>query len=230
MNEKNSLTIAYIAFLIISALVYIASIILNFEYTVWKQIVAATTVASYCFSMTEIFKAQTTISRSVIFGCENLKPLSIEQDRIFKKTIEKLKEFKYAEEKAGEIKNKYVSLDENIKEMIQYNKRKIRNCERYIFASNTIGYLLFFCIAIFKTIYNRVSPWQEILTLLAFVFMIGSNYISEQISNNFSERLEKLSSSIQENTNILNETYVSLQENKEKEDCLDASMLPGSCI
>ena len=88
----------------------------------------------------------------------------------------------------------------------------IKKFEKCIFWGNALGYFLFFCIVAFETIYNKIISSQDFLTLLAFILMLLSDYISESISKKYSKRFENLCSSTQNNIKILNESYDILQE------------------
>ena len=218
-NDRYSLVVAYIVFLILSVFVYFASMIFKFNYSVWKQIVAAATVASYFFSMAGFLKAQVGVHKRIISSCENLINLYIKQDEVFRKTVGGLK--KVASEKcaAEEIEAAYTSTVDAAKKLIEYNSSKIKRSERYVFGCNTLGFLFFFCIVIFDVIYVKISNFQDLLTLLAFIVVLISDYMSEYASEKFSECFENLCSQTQENVNSLNKSYQLLIEKTSEERC-----------
>ena len=211
--EKNSLIIAYIGFLIISGIVYIASVVAHFEFESWKRIIAAATIASYWFSIAGVSKTTITVSNRIISDCKNFHLICLEQKNKYRSVMPELISQNALNVHAEEIEEVLTSLSKEIQGLIDSNELKIKKSGKWVFIFNVIGYLLFFCIAMFEPFYNKICYSQEFLTLLAFIIILVCDYIADFYSNKFSESIKYLYINVEKNLTILKEIYEKLEIN-----------------
>lgn len=171
MENKNTIKIAYVIFLVICAIYHTISDVFHLEFENWKRIICAATIASYFFSGAS---AKKTI-------------LSV--------TVKINDSLKYSNKELITIKNKWEQEPEknngvhNVKELddfidknniiIQKVTNDIAKNNKSIFVLNVIGFVVFFCILTFGDVFSFFEKGQDYYTLIAFILILGAETYQE---------------------------------------------------
>lgn len=167
--------IAYILFLFLCVIYHLISRIFSLEFSIWSQIVAAATVASYAFTLGSSPKLMAKMDKKHIEGLEQEIELL---QRIKSANVEVPKIFKDIDGKITEDKNEIAKC-----------KADIAKKERSAFLWEVAGFLVFLCIIAFNGIFTLLSGIQEVCTILAFVLVLLMDYVEAIVTDLHEETL-----------------------------------------
>ena len=189
-KPQKPMMLAYIVFLLVCIIYYLISYIFGFEFAVGERIVAAATIASYCFTLASLDKL-------------NMKQETINAE-FFKKELQLLIKIRNKEQKlVDDVQMKQelrVSMDDWIKELteiIARTHKAISKHERKAFWNDVLGFLLFFCIVAFDFLYGLFANTQEIYTLAAFAGVVAIEYLETTKLAQYEETRRNTAESIQ---------------------------------
>ena len=181
-NKDYPLMVAYIAFLIICGTYYVISNIYNFEFSLWKKIVAAATISSYFFSISSLMKYRLkeglTIKETLTRDKILMERIRTEEATIMPDSNQKKEILKDSENIIAECLKSIETLNE-----------KLPKQEKAANAYDIIAYLLFFCILTFEPLYNFFEKGLDFYTLLAFIILMITQYNEDKYSAQNEETL-----------------------------------------
>lgn len=188
---KNPIMAAYILFLIICALWQAVCSFLGTEFSNWNQLIAAVTISSYFLSFNSVFTTVKALNEKLIFAFK--ESVAILEDTITNNRLSNLfpndSDYKEINDIIAEEKN-----------MIIQSEKSVFKTKIYIFLCYVLSFLLFFCIITFDGVFLFFEKSQDLYTLLAFIFVLGSEYIEsivEEIFQNKHQRLVGLTKSVE---------------------------------
>ena len=198
-QPQKPLMLAYIIFLCVCCVVKIIGDMFSYEFIMWPKIVVAATIASYFFSMSTLPKLNAKMMRKAhnnILEQNRLYTKICNHKNIISKSPSGKKALDYAEQ---------TQLDNE--EKLAYHEKEIAEAEKRAFRWDIYGFLSFFCIFTFDEVYMYFYGMQEMLTLLAFIIVLGVDYLDSIF-------IKKYEDQAQDAINTLNELLTILEESE----------------
>ena len=189
-QAQKPLMLAYIIFLCVCCGVKMFGHMISYDFKMWPKIVVAATIASCFFSISTLPKLNAKTMRKAYAD-------TLEQNRLYAKICQHKdiiskspsakKILDYAEQTQLDNKEKLVCQE---KEVTEADKRALRY--------DILGFLVFFCIFTFDEIYTYFYSLQELYTLLAFIIVLGVDYLESTFIKNYEDQAEEALSTLNE--------------------------------
>lgn len=181
--ERPPLMIAYMIFIAVCIIVYALSQVINFQFTLWNNIVTAVTIASFFFSGASISNTTKSLLKYLIEKNEELLEYAWKSDSLIEKYMK--------ENNMGRPpENKLFS--DNIENIIEFNKKKLTKSKTEYFILTTIGFLSFFCILTFEPLYFYFLKSQDLYSMLAFLMVLYADYKVEYNMAKFEIKINEI--------------------------------------
>lgn len=169
-RTQKPMMLAYIIFLCICLGFHIIRSVFKIDFPMWNRVVVAATIASYFFSLGSVNK--------LIVRLERTNTIDLQEEIVLLQKIRK-KESKLCIDNATQqelINDMDNAISEN-NERIKSGEKDLQKYEAKSFWCDVLGYLVFFCILSFETLFKFFKVSQELYTLLAFIVVIVVEYL-----------------------------------------------------
>ncbi len=191
MKRHNLLLISYIVFAIICLVVY--SFV---EFESWSYVVSAVAISSALLAYADFFYIN---SKYYSDSCDmaetfiNDSTKKVEEEKVNTQDIcTKIAELKAkgidisSEEKYFQaIQNRYSEAEKLLLDFKESNTLKRKKQKRYSFTADVltfIAFLSFLCLITFTNIAEGISKVQDIISVIAFIVVLSSQYVNSILS------------------------------------------------
>ncbi len=168
-SKEHAFYYGYIIVLCLCFLYKICCIFRNFEFELWNQIIVAATVSTCFFCISDIFEQIKDIKQY-----KSIQLIALEE-----KTISLAEEIlnhlgnMLINEGIDTSENESDDLRSKLKESLFRDNNNNSSQDKRSFIFDIIGFVVFLCILIFRGIYSFLLPWQDLLTLFAFIVILS---------------------------------------------------------
>ena len=166
----------------------------NCSFPIWNRIVLSATVSTCFFCISDIFSMKNDLAD---FEISQYNILSEREDSLIRK-VKKQLEVALSEHGKKDDKMTEELLIHDFESAIESDKMFSDTTAKgsLAFCFNILGFLSFFAFLLFDRMYQLLFPFQEILTILAFIIVLcGSVYKEKKINKinkEVRQRMEKL--------------------------------------
>ena len=196
-QPQKPLMLTYIMFLCMCCAVRVIGDMFNYDFKMWPKIVVAATIASFFFSISTLPKLNAKMMRKAHAD-------TLEQNRLYAKICQH-KDVISKSPSAERILNYAEQTQIDNKEKLAYQEKEITEADKRSLKFDIFGFLVFFCIFTFDEIYAYFYDMQELSTLLAFIVVLGVDYLESTFIKNYEDQAEEALSTLNELLAILEE-------------------------
>ena len=164
----------------------------NIDFPFWNRIVTAATVSTCVFCISDFFTVKNEIKkyRKLQIELQSMKQINTGEKylTIIENDLKK-RGYETEEEREKKISQLFKELNETVRE--DHSLVETAEVSNGEFIWNVIGFFSFFAIIILDPVYQTIMPFQDLLTLLAFIIVFIVSTYKEKRMNQLNFEIQK---------------------------------------